>query len=861
MATQKRSSSGKRTTTGKKTTAGGKRTAAPKKRPIRREVGGVVCLVLALCIAFSYFQQGGWLLDRPAALCRGLVGYGYYTVAPVLLLVSYILLFHRGRNVTACVVGAALLPVLLGAMLHLVLCKTDYNSVDGIAKLLWQSGLLMESGGVLSATLAIMLVKLVKKTLAMILLAVLLVTCLMLAFRLTPAAVLEAVRSHERVPYEPEDDEEEAPPTRAAATKSAEKSKACIDIPLDGETREPPKKEGKLSGFFTHKSDAVRTPDELLTAKAPAPEPTYTVVAGAPLTETVPAPARTPAAPVVSTAPAAVSAAPAANVSARPSAPEEVAAEAEKVAGEIESELEQDIPEYTFPPITLLDEGGAGNAVEAGAELRNNSRRLAETLKSFGVDARAGDVVRGPSVTRYEFTLDQGVKLSKITNLADDIALALGASGVRIAPIPDKISVVGIEVPNKLVSAVHIRDVLESREFTQHKSSVAFAVGKDIAGNNIIGNIAKLPHVLIAGTTGSGKSVCTNSLIVSLLYKSTPDEVRFIMVDPKMVELAPYNGIPHLLIPVVTDPKKAAGALQWAVYEMMKRYKLFSERNVKDLAGYNALAAADETLKKLPSVVVVIDELADLMLVAAKEVEESICRVAQMGRAAGMHLVIATQRPSADVITGLMKANIPSRIAFAVASSLESRIILDTTGAEKLVGRGDMLYAPLGEGKPRRVQGCFISAEEIDRVVGFVKANGAAQYDESVIDKIEQAVAEKEKGGKGAPSGAAPEPVADEGDELLPAAIDVVMETGQASVSMLQRRLKLGYSRAARIVDEMEQRGIVGPFEGSKPRQLLITREKWEEIKLRGGLGAMSSAAMAAQDAAAENPPVEEEIP
>ena len=861
MATQKRSSSGKRTTTGKKTTAGGKRTAAPKKRPIRREVGGVVCLVLALCIAFSYFQQGGWLLDRPAALCRGLVGYGYYTVAPVLLLVSYILLFHRGRNVTACVVGAALLPVLLGAMLHLVLCKTDYNSVDGIAKLLWQSGLLMESGGVLSATLAIMLVKLVKKTLAMILLAVLLVTCLMLAFRLTPAAVLEAVRSHERVPYEPEDDEEEAPPTRAAATKSAEKSKACIDIPLDGETREPPKKEGKLSGFFTHKSDAVRTPDELLTAKAPAPEPTYTVVAGAPLTETVPAPARTPAAPVVSTAPAAVSAAPAANVSARPSAPEEVAAEAEKVTGEIESELEQDIPEYTFPPITLLDEGGAGNAVEAGAELRNNSRRLAETLKSFGVDARAGDVVRGPSVTRYEFTLDQGVKLSKITNLADDIALALGASGVRIAPIPDKISVVGIEVPNKLVSAVHIRDVLESHEFTQHKSSVAFAVGKDIAGNNIIGNIAKLPHVLIAGTTGSGKSVCTNSLIVSLLYKSTPDEVRFIMVDPKMVELAPYNGIPHLLIPVVTDPKKAAGALQWAVYEMMKRYKLFSERNVKDLAGYNALAAADETLKKLPSVVVVIDELADLMLVAAKEVEESICRVAQMGRAAGMHLVIATQRPSADVITGLMKANIPSRIAFAVASSLESRIILDTTGAEKLVGRGDMLYAPLGEGKPRRVQGCFISAEEIDRVVGFVKANGAAQYDESVIDKIEQAVAEKEKGGKGAPSGAAPEPVADEGDELLPAAIDVVMETGQASVSMLQRRLKLGYSRAARIVDEMEQRGIVGPFEGSKPRQLLITREKWEEIKLRGGLGAMSSAAMAAQDAAAENPPVEEEIP
>ena len=854
MATQKKASSGKRTTTSKKTT--GKRAAAPKKRPIRREVGGVVCLVLALCIAFSYFQQGGWLLDQPAALCRGLVGYGYYAVAPVLLLVSYILLFHRGRNVTACVVGAALLPLLLGAMLHLVLCKTDYDSVEGIAKLLWRSGLALESGGLFSATLAIMLVKLVKKTLAMILLAVLFVTFLMLALRLTPAAVLEAVRAHERIPYEPEDEEDEAPPAHPAAAKP----KTRIDIPLDGEKREAPRKEGRLSGFFAHKPDDVRTPDELLSAKAAAAEtaPAPTIVS-TPVSAPAPAVEAAPSEPSIPPAASASSAVAAANAPMKSTAPEEVAAEAEKVAGEIETELEQDIPEYTFPPITLLDEGSAGNASEAGAELRNNSRRLAETIKSFGVDASAGEVVRGPSVTRYEFTLDQGVKLSKITNLADDIALALGASGVRIAPIPDKISVVGIEVPNKLVTAVHIREVIESREFTQHKSAVAFAVGKDIAGHNIIGNIAKLPHVLIAGTTGSGKSVCTNSLIVSLLYKSTPDEVRFIMVDPKMVELAPYNGIPHLLIPVVTDPKKAAGALQWAVYEMMKRYKLFSEHNVKDLAGYNALTAADDTLKKLPSVVVVIDELADLMLVAAKEVEESICRVAQMGRAAGMHLVIATQRPSADVITGLMKANIPSRIAFAVASSLESRIILDTTGAEKLVGRGDMLYAPLGEGKPRRVQGCFISAEEIDRVVGFVKENGTAQYDESVISKIEENVAEKERGGKGAPAGAAPEPAADEGDELLPAAVDVVMETGQASVSMLQRRLKLGYSRAARIVDEMEMRGIVGPFEGSKPRQLLITREKWEEIKMRGGLGAMSAAAMAEQEA--EEPPVEEEIP
>jgi len=481
----------------------------------------------------------------------------------------------------------------------------------------------------------------------------------------------------------------------------------------------------------------------------------------------------------------------------------------------------------------LLHENGGENHMAAGAELRNNSRRLAETLASFGVDAKAGDVIHGPSVTRYEFTLDQGVKLSKITNLQDDIALALGASGVRIAAVPNKISVVGIEVPNKTVTPVLIRDVIESRDFMEHPSKTAFALGRDIGGRNIIGNIEKLPHVLIAGTTGSGKSVCTNSLIISLLYKSTPDEVRFIMVDPKMVELAPYNGIPHLLIPVVTDPKKAAGALQWAVFEMMKRYKTFSENGVKKLEEYNKLAAVREDLEKLPSVVVVIDELADLMLVAAKEVEESICRVAQMGRAAGVHLGIATQRAPADVRTGLMKANIPSRIAFAVASSLESRIILDTTGAEKLVGKGDMLYAPLGEGKPTRVQGCFISPEEIEDVVSYVKETGEANYSQEVIAQIEQSVQEKEnKGGKGA-SAAADTESSDE-DELLPAAVDVVLETGQASVSMLQRRLKLGYSRAARLVDQMEERGIVGPFEGSKPRQLLITRAQWDEMQMGG---------------------------
>ena len=807
----------KKTTTKRAST----RAAKTKKRPIRREVGGAVCLLLAICVAVSYFQTGAIFIDWLRKVSCGLVGYGYYLAVPALLLCAYALIFHRGRPVTARVVCALLLPVLIGAMIHIVTFDGEITPSIEALRGLWGSGIEKTSGGMLAGALAIGFLAVLGKVATLIIFTLLTVMLLLVALRLTPAEIIAAVRSHERTPYEPEEEEERPAPVHKSEVKAPKKT-ANIDIPLDGEERAA----RPVGGFFAKKSDSVRTPDELLAQadkSSVEAEPKFTLPhsekPAAP--EPIVAHPAPPAGPIEPTAPA----------GAEKVKSDEIKAETDAITKEIEAGGAQK-PAYEYPPITLLDQGVAGNAQQAGAELRNNARRLSETLASFGVDAKPGDVVRGPSVTRYEFTLDQGVKLSKITNLQDDIALALGASGVRIAPIPDKISVVGIEVPNKLVSAVNIRSVLESKEFTTHKSNVAFAVGKNISGQNIIGNIAKLPHVLIAGTTGSGKSVCTNSLIVSLLYKSSPEDVRFIMVDPKMVELAPYNGIPHLLIPVVTDPKKAAGALQWAVYEMMKRYRIFSEHGVKDLAGYNALVKTDETLSHLPTVVVVIDELADLMLVAAKEVEESICRVAQMGRAAGMHLVIATQRPSADVITGLMKANIPSRIAFAVASSLESRIILDNAGAEKLVGRGDMLYAPLGEGKPTRVQGCFISAEEIERVVEFVKSNGETNYDDSVIAQIEQNVAEKEKGAnKNAP---AAEEAEDEGDELLPAAVEVVLETGQASVSMLQRRLKLGYSRAARLVDQMEMRGIVGPFEGSKPRQLLITKEQWQELQMKG---------------------------
>ena len=823
--------------TQKKTTK--KKKAPPKPEPpayngLARLIGGVVCLLLALCVLVSYFQVDALLLTFIAKVLKGALGYGYFLAAPALLAVAVIQLRHQGRPVILRTTCTLLVPLLSGMLCHLLLCRTAYELGSGLLPQLWKDGQTLTCGGVVAGGLALGSEALLSKVVSVVVFVVLLVAALLGALHMTPQQAVDKMKEYRSSRWEDEEDEDDlegfepAAPRKAPVPEKPVKEKPAkkrvnIDIPLDGAPSAM--ESGEKKDFFPRRSAAVRTPDEVLDRAAAAP--------AVPAAPAAPAASTAPSAPAVQEAAAVKE--PVSEKKKKAQLQQEVESAAQEVGQAIEQELAQGEEVYRYPPITLLEENHTDNCTEVGAELRNNSRRLADALRSFGVDATAGDVVHGPSVTRYEFTLEQGVKLSKITNLSDDIALALGASGVRVAPVPNKISVVGIEVPNRTVTAVRIRDVIESREFTRHPSPVAFAVGKDIGGSSIVGNIARLPHVLIAGTTGSGKSVCTNSLIVSILYKSTPDEVRFIMVDPKMVELAPYNGIPHLLIPVVTDPKKAAGALQWAVFEMMKRYKMFSEKGVKDLAGYNALSETDEDVKKLPTVVVVIDELADLMLVAAKEVEESICRVAQMGRAAGMHLVVATQRPSADVITGLMKANIPSRIAFAVASSMESRIILDTPGAEKLVGKGDMLYSPLGDSKPTRVQGCFITPEEIERVVAFVKdAAGEAHYDQDVIEKIQQAVDAKADKGKSAPADTAAD--GEDGDELLPAAVEVVLETGQASVSMLQRRLKLGYSRAARLVDQMEERGYVGPFEGSKPRQLLITREKWQELQMARGI-------------------------
>ncbi len=498
--------------------------------------------------------------------------------------------------------------------------------------------------------------------------------------------------------------------------------------------------------------------------------------------------------------------------------------ESQNIAQQSQTVIPQE--DYVFPKTTLLNPHIVSDNKDVSGELKANAALLVNTLSSFGVQTRVVDISRGPTVTRYELQPSAGVKISKITGLSDDIALNLATAGVRIeAPIPNK-AAVGIEVPNKKTEIVSMREMLESTEFIDAKSRLTMALGRDIAGNFIVSDISKMPHMLIAGATGSGKSVCINSIIISLLYKSSPNDVRFLMVDPKVVELGVYNGIPHLLVPVVTDPRKAAGALNWAVTEMLKRYKMFADSNVRDLKGYNELAKAKEDMSPMPQIVLIIDELADLMMAAPNEVEDSICRLAQMARAAGMHLIIATQRPSVDVITGVIKANIPSRIAFSVSSQIDSRTILDSAGAEKLLGRGDMLFAPVGEPKPIRVQGCFVSDKEVERVVEFIKNKENAEYDDKIIEEIEkQAV--KEKSPTGSDGGGF-----EDNDELIPQAIECVIEAGQASTSYLQRKLKVGYARAARIIDQMEEMGIVGPFEGSKPRQILMTKQQWLEKRV-----------------------------
>ena len=506
---------------------------------------------------------------------------------------------------------------------------------------------------------------------------------------------------------------------------------------------------------------------------------------------------------------------------------EEIKEDKSKEILTLEHALTVEDENYEFPPVEFLTPGKTATKMGKKA-VTDTANKLQKTLYSFGVSAKVENVSVGPTITRYELKPAEGVRVSKIANLADDIALSLAAETIRIeAPIPGK-QAVGIEIPNKEKEVVHLRDIIDSNEFKNAKSKLSFALGKNAAGEAIVTDIAKMPHVLIAGSTGSGKSVCINTLITSIIYKAKPSEVKLVMVDPKVVELSVYNGIPHLLIPVVTDPKKAAGALAWAVQEMVNRYHLFAEKNVRDIAGYNEALEKEGAEGKLPQIVIIIDELADLMMVAKNDVEDAICRLAQMARAAGMHLVIATQRPSVDVITGIIKANIASRISFAVTSQVDSRTILDSAGAEKLLGKGDMLFFPTGVLKPIRIQGAFVSDSEVEKIVSFLKENGGPTYSEDVLEKIERANSTDKE---------LDEQDDDETDPFLMEAIDTVVDLGQASASFIQRRFKVGYARAGRIIDQMEARGIISGYEGSKPRQVLVSKEQWQELKMAKPVG------------------------
>ena len=835
---------------GRKRTSSARKNAAAQKRAAeqlaqRRVILGAILLLAAFVGLLSLFDVRGFLIDGYRTAVYWLLGYGGEVLPLMLLICAILIVARRRKKVRLQALSWAAIPLLFGAVRHVLANGPEYYPALPRLSQMGADGQRLTSGGLLGGGLGELLRAAVSTVGAIILLCLLLTVCVLCGLRLTPRKIWEGLKKlrpipEDTLPPEPEPDfREEA---RKAARRQREEQlwreqtaaarRPNIDVALDDEPvsqRTPdPNRKGRvappnvstpaevLRGIFHKEKQEARAAAE----RKPAPDVTAPQTAVREPAPNVPEPFEAPAAE------------PAVPEKRETLDPKEVAKETAAVSQQIEKALEkaEDTPLYLYPPLRLL-KAGSGKPAGSAEAIRRCAERLLDTLESFGVSATVIDTTDGPAVTRYELVLQRGIKFSKVANLADDIALALGASGIRVSTIPDK-NAVGIEVPNEVQEIVTARDIIGSQAFQTAKSRLSFAVGKDITGQAVVGDISKMPHMLIAGTTGSGKSVCINSILMSLLYKATPDEVRLIMVDPKMIELGVYNGIPHLLIPVVTDPKKAAGALNWAVTEMMRRYKLFSEVGARDLKSYNAEMERNANEggegEKLPQIVIVIDELSDLMAVARSEVEEAIIRLAQMARAAGMHLIIATQRPSAVVITGLMKTNIPSRIAFAVASGIDSRIILDQLGAEKLLGKGDMLYFPLGIQKPQRVQGCFVSDREVEEVVAFVKQCGMAEYDDSIIQHIENQAKAAENAANGGGG------LEDEGeDEKFDEAVEIVIESGQASTSMLQRRLKLGYSRAARLVDEMEERGIVGPYEGSKPRAVLITRQEWQERMIR----------------------------
>ena len=926
----------KATTTKKSNTSKSTAKSSAKKKnpePMQREASTInvgrrvteiiIIAILFVCILVSFFGDEGIIVTQTKTISLGLLGWGYYLLAPCLFFMAIFLIPTAGnlRWTGLKMTSLILLPIFFAAFINVLTYQEVSGTISEVCTRLYESGQELRSGGAVAGLLAYLLISLLSRMGAGIILFAGLTITLFLSVwspdqiqsmvnrepksdrgwrdeepvkmrttgrgnRTAVSLELEEEKSdrspksadrssktrgtqratrnvqRETAQYDDYDDETLLPVTRqmsgARKKSSGAAAVSAIDIPLSDDDNE--RIWNTVTEIEQENARLVRSPQsaarrtETAATKTRSTQRTTrkaqceTAASSQPLT---------PNSQPLTTNPNAVTlgktatAADVKDTEPEKITKEDIQKETKAVAEAISREAEKDAGTYVYPEISLLKQSKSLGQ-DSDAEVLDNKERLEDALHSFGVNSDVINITRGPTVTRFDIKLEQGVKLSKVTNLEGDLALALGVMTVRIAPIPGEISTVGIEVPNRIVNTVTLREIIDSDNFRNAKSKISFAIGKDIGGEAVVGNIAKLPHMLIAGTTGSGKSVCMNSLIISLLYKARPDELKFIMIDPKMVELGIYNAIPHLYVPVVTEPKKAAGALQWAVVEMLKRYRLFSEAGVREITAYNSKCKENDE-PTLPYIVIVIDELADLMMAASKEVEESICRVAQMGRAAGMHLIIATQRPSADVITGLMKANIPSRIAFAVSSGLESRIILDQTGAENLVGNGDMLYSPVGIGKPRRIQGAFVSDEERDDIIRFISEHTdieAVKNDEiqQFMDKAaESKNTDSGSGSSSADSGKSDGTIAGEYDEVLPQAAEVVLEMKSCSVSMLQRRLKLGYSRAARVVDQLEELGIVGPYEGAKPRQVVITREDWNALQVKLGIASEDDFAMAAE--------------
>ena len=838
-----------RKTTTKKTNTGARRR---RSKPDIAQSWSILLFGLGAVLVAMIFVEGQSVWAWLRAAMFGVFGLGMYVLGLLVLYVA--VLVALGLPIwSKCAKALLLMMFLCGtAVVFSRVNLTDMNFVQ-VVKALYQQGQGALGGGVLGGVVGGSLLVLCGRPAANILLLVLLVAGAMWFAGVTPGDVWNFVagryalwqdeRAEREARREEEQEEKPAPQPRKkertapASAPGARRRPAQVDIDLGPdpvqetdlapEPEEPLVGPGGTFGMFPPQDAAPSAPPApetsefetpiLLEGEEPPAEAQALELPGQDQPETV---GGSDLDDLVQRAMGAASAAQLTPAAVVPGKNDQMTIAPASAAEQA----------YHYPPLSLFERTGTADDPGMEEELKKNAELLVSTLESFGVRTRVLDICRGPSVTRYELQPLAGVKISRITGLADDIALNLAAGGVRIeAPIPGK-PAVGVEVPNRKKSPVGIRSIFESPVYSKSASPLTLALGKDIAGNAQIADLCKMPHLLIAGSTGSGKSVCVNSIIISFLYKSSPEDVRLILIDPKVVELAEYNGIPHLLMPVVTEPRKAAGALGSAVAEMERRYHLFAENNVRDIKSFNRLAAESDGLEKLPYISIIIDELADLMMVAGKEVEDYICRIAQKARAAGMHLIVATQRPSVDVITGLIKANIPSRIAFAVSSQVDSRTILDAGGAEKLLGMGDMLFMPVGAAKPVRIQGTYVKDEEISAVLDFIKQGSTSQYDEEMIAQMDKlAVADKGSGGGEEGDGGH--------DPMLDQAVEVVIDAGQASTSLLQRRCKLGYARAARIMDEMEQLGVIGPYQGAKPREVLITRQQWIERSMRADAG------------------------